>query len=122
MFEFDYKNYAETNSQAGHKTMAILPRIDYTNKTNKEIHFTINNGLQQGQLMAKKIAKKKKPTKEDNTMIEALRNATQAYIELADKTLLEEDHKQKFEKLADIASHLKQKTDGQQRQESDEDD
>jgi hypothetical protein len=36
-------------------------------------------------------AKKKKPAIEDNTMIEASRNATQAYIVLADKTLLEED-------------------------------
>jgi hypothetical protein len=79
----------------------------------------INNRLQQGQLLVKKI-KKKKPTKEDNTMIEASRNATQAYIVLANNTLLKED-RQRYKKLADIASHLKQNIDRQQRQQSDED-
>ncbi len=91
VFEFNYKNYAETKPQAGHNTTGILPRINYTNKTNKEIHFAINNGLQQGQLLAKKIAKKTKPIKQNNTMIEESRNATQAYIVLANKTLLEEN-------------------------------
>jgi hypothetical protein len=69
--QVDFKNYTETKPQTGHKTTVFLPRINYTTKTNKEIYFAINNGLQQGQLLAKKLAKKKKPTKEDNMIIEA---------------------------------------------------
>ncbi len=53
-------------------------------------------------------------------MIEVSRNATQANIELANKTLLEEETR-KFKKLADTASHLKKYIDRQQRQERVED-
>jgi hypothetical protein len=41
-------------------------------------------------------------------MIEVSRNALQAYIVLANKSLLE-DGMQRFKKVADIASHLKHK-------------
>jgi VCBS repeat-containing protein len=59
VFKLDSKNYAVTKSQTGHKTTAILPRINYTNKTKEEIHFTINRRLQQGQLLIRKSLQKR---------------------------------------------------------------
>jgi hypothetical protein len=103
VFKFNCKDYAITKPQTVREPTATLPPIHNTNKTTEEINFAINHCLQQAQLFANKLATKtkKKPTKEDNTMIEASRNATQAYIVLANKTLVDQG-RQKFNKLADI--------------------
>jgi hypothetical protein len=108
VFKFNSKDYAITKPQTEHKPVANLPTVHYTDKTTEEIHFRINHCLHQAQQFANKLATKKKATKEDNTMIEASRNATPAYIVLANKTLLHQG-RQNFKKLADIGSHLKKK-------------
>ncbi len=110
VFKFNCKDYAITKPQTEteYKPAANLPTLHYTNKTMEEIHFAINHCLQQAQLFANKLATKKKPTKEDNTMIEASRNATQSSIVLANKNLLDQG-RQRFKKLADIGSHLKKR-------------
>jgi hypothetical protein len=83
-------------------------------KNTAEIHLAINHSLQQTQEIASRLAKKEKPTKDDTTMIEAIRNATQAYIELANRTY---EGTKKFDKLGDIGAHLI-KTIGREQDES----
>jgi hypothetical protein len=80
-----------------------LPRINYTKKSTAEIHLAINHSLQQTQEIASRLAKMKKPTKDNSTMIEASRNANQAYIELANRTY---EGTKKCNKLGDIGAHL----------------
>ena len=86
MFKFSDKNYATAKPDKVQKTAPTLPRINYTGKSTAEIHLAIIQSLQQTQEIAGTLAKKKKPTKDDTTMIEVSRNATQAYIELANRT------------------------------------
>ncbi len=86
MFKFSDKNYAATKPNKVQETAPTLPRIHYAKKSTAEIHLAINHSLQQTQEIAGKLAKKKKPTKDDTTMIEVSRNATQAYIDLANRT------------------------------------
>jgi hypothetical protein len=57
--------------------------INYAGLTVKQIHQTIQKGLQQGQLLAKKLKSKQTTTKDDKEFIEMAHNASQAYIELA---------------------------------------
>ncbi len=57
--------------------------INYANLTVKQIYKTIQKGLQQGQLLAKKLKSKKTTTNVDKEFIETAHNASQAYIELA---------------------------------------
>jgi hypothetical protein len=104
MFKFNDENYATSKPEEVEEIEPTLPRIDYTEKSAAEIHLAINHSLQQTQEIASRLAKKKKPTNDNTTIIEASRNATPACIELANRTY--EDTK-KFNKLGDIGAHLK---------------
>ncbi len=57
--------------------------INYSDFTVEQIYQTIQKGLQQGQLLAKKLKSKKTTTNADKDFIEMAHNASQAYIELA---------------------------------------
>jgi hypothetical protein len=59
--------------------------IHHADSTVKQIHQTIQKGLQQGQLLAKKLKSKKTTTNADKEFIEMAHNASQAYIELANR-------------------------------------
>ncbi len=86
MFKFNDKNYATTKPDKVEEIVPTLLRIDYTKKLTAEIHLAINQSLQQTQEIAGRIEKKRKPMKDNITMIEASKNATGAYIELANRT------------------------------------
>jgi hypothetical protein len=57
--------------------------INYAELTVEQIHHTIQKGLQQGQLLARKLKSKKTTTKDDKEFIKMAHNASQAYIVLA---------------------------------------
>jgi hypothetical protein len=57
--------------------------INYANSTVKQAYQTIQKGLQQGQLLAKKMKIKKTTTNADKEFIEMAHKGSQAYIELA---------------------------------------
>ena len=59
--------------------------INYAGFTVKQIYQTIQKGLQQGQLLAKKLKSKKTTTKADKEFIKMAHNASQAYIGLANR-------------------------------------
>jgi hypothetical protein len=80
------KKYATSKPDKAEEILPTLPRINNPKKSTAEIHLAMNHSLQQTQEIARRLAKKKKPTKNDTAMIEATRNATQAYIELANRT------------------------------------
>jgi hypothetical protein len=75
--------------------------------TVKQIHQTIQKGLQQGQLLAKKLKGKKTTTKDDKEFIQMAHNASQAYIELAnrafkDESALSGENFEKFQMLKEV--------------------
>jgi hypothetical protein len=118
MFKFNDKKYETSKPDKVEEIALTLPRIVYTKKSTAEIHLAINHSLQQTQEIASKLAKQKKPTKDNSTMIEASKNATQAYIELANRT---NDSTKKFNKLRDIGAHLKKTIGAEQDETSDSD-
>ena len=75
--------------------------MDYSDKTNEEIHADINKGLINGQKAIDKIKAKKKKTIDDNKMIDNMDNMITAYIALANNTFLSE-----FTSLEDIQIEL----------------
>ncbi len=78
IFQFNDKNYATAKVGKVEKA-PTLPQINLTNKTTEEIHLVINQSLQQAQDVVSRLSKKKKPTTDNKIVIEASRNATQAY-------------------------------------------
>ena len=74
----------------------------YTDKTEKQIHSVINEGLIKGQKSIEKLKEKKKPTNDEKQMIENMETIVEAYIALAKKTL-----SQDVNTLNDINQHLK---------------
>jgi hypothetical protein len=56
--------------------MSLPTTINYDNKTIKEIHSAIHRGLHLGQLLAKNLAAKTTPTRENKQIFEASKNAT----------------------------------------------
>jgi hypothetical protein len=59
--------------------------VNYANLTVEQIYQTIQKVLQQGQLLAKKLKSKKTTTNADKEFIKMAHNASQAYIELANR-------------------------------------
>ncbi len=81
--------------------------INYARLTVEQIHQTIQNGLQQGQLLAKKMKSKKTTTKDDKEFIKMAHNASQSYIELAnrafkDESALSGENSEKFQTLEEV--------------------
>ena len=75
--------------------------MDYSDKTNEEIHADINKGLINRQKAIDKIKAKKKKTIDDNKMIDNMDNMITAYIALANNTFSSE-----FTSLEDIQIEL----------------
>jgi len=74
----------------------------YKDKTEKQIHSVINQGLIKGQKIIEKLNEKKKRTPDERQMIATMETIRDAYIALAKKTL-----SQDVNTLNDINQHLK---------------
>jgi hypothetical protein len=86
-------------------------KINYANLTVKQIYQTIQKGLQQGQLLAKKLKSKKTTTNADKEFIEMAHNASRAYIELANQVFkgdsaLSGENTEKFQMLEDVGLYV----------------
>jgi hypothetical protein len=89
-FEFSTKNYAEKIHDTEETNEVIVqPSFNFSGKTQEELHYVINKGLLN--LEEKKIEQKKRPTIEDKKMIDTNAKMIQAYITLANTTLLKND-------------------------------
>ena len=66
-------------------------------------------------MLVKKIAAKKKLTREDKQFFKPFKNASQAYIALANNTLLQE-HMPRFTQMEQIETYVKEQTERQERQ------
>jgi hypothetical protein len=84
-FNFD-QTLAPKDKQPTEDNPNTSDEINYANFTLRQIYQTIQKGLQQGQLLAKKLKSKKTTTNADTEFIEMAHNASQAYIELANRT------------------------------------
>ncbi len=85
--------------------------INYANLTVKQIYQTIQKGLQQGQLLAKKLNSKKTTTNANKELIKMAHNASQAYIELANRackgdSALSGETTEKFQMLEDVGFYV----------------
>jgi hypothetical protein len=85
--------------------------INYANLTVKQIYQTIQKGLQQGQVLAKKLKSKLTTTNADKEFIEMAHNASQAYIELANQAFkgdsaLSGENTEKFQTLEDVGLYV----------------
>jgi hypothetical protein len=80
-----YQIMAPKDKQPTEQNTNASVEINYANFTVKQICQTIQKGLQQGQLLAKKLKSKKTTTNADKEFIKTAHNASQAYIELANR-------------------------------------
>jgi hypothetical protein len=85
--------------------------INYADSTVIQIYQSIKKGLQQGQLLAKKLKIKKTTTNTDKEFIKTAHNASQAYIELANRAFkgdsaLSGENTEKFQTLKDVGLYV----------------
>lgn len=103
-FHFTETDY--TNKKSKKKDKAIIATdhttLVYKDKTEKQIHSVINQGLIKGQKIIEKLNEKKKRTPDERQMIATMETIRDAYIALAKKTL-----SQDVNTLNDINQHLK---------------
>jgi hypothetical protein len=109
VFEFSTKNYAEKKHVTEETNEVVIqPSFDFSGKTQEELHYVINKGLLNVEKTTKKIEQKKSPTIEDKK-IETNAKMIQAYITLANTTLLRNDKGYVFDRLNKIDVELKQR-------------
>jgi hypothetical protein len=103
-FQFTDEDYTNKKSKRKDKDNITTNHttLVYEDKTEKQIHSVINEGLIKGQKSIEKLKEKKKPTNDEKQMIENMETIVEAYIALAKKTL-----SQDVNTLNDINQHLK---------------
>jgi hypothetical protein len=109
-FEFSTKNYAEKKHNTEETNEVIIqPSFNFSGKTQEELHYVINKGLLNVEKTTKKLEQKKRPTIEDRKMIDTNAKMIQAFITLANTTLLKNDEGYVFDRLNIIDVELKQR-------------
>ncbi len=108
--EFSTKNYAEKKHVTEETNEVVIqPSFNFSGKTQEELHYVINKGLLNIEKTTKKLEQQKRPTIEDKKMIDTNAKMIQAYITLANTTLLRNDEEYIFDRLNKIDVELKQR-------------